>query len=106
MQIPFISVANKSRQSRWINPLLVILLLWGAMAFAIHTHHDDLPGHTTDAECQICLFATLSGSAVAQSELSLVSTQSLVSSIGSFAETLFIRPRLRIQEARAPPFIS
>jgi len=93
-----------SRRYRRLSPVLVSLLLWGAMAFAMHTHHDEVPG--SESECQVCLFASLSGSAVPQAVSTLTPVISQVSIAETSIEGILITPQIRTQEARAPPAIS
>jgi hypothetical protein len=94
------------RQYRSINAVLVFLLLWAAIAFALHTHHDDPFGHSHHAECQICLYATLGHAPVPEATKILAPFLLLDSVYETLPENLFVRPQLRIQQARAPPFIS
>ena len=81
--------------------MLVFLLLWGAMAFALHTHHDELEG--SENECQVCLFGALSNSSVPATEQAPTVTQTIVSVCDSIIKIDFISSQIRAQSARAPP---
>lgn len=91
------------RQSRLLIQMLVFLMLWGAMAFALHTHHDELEG--SDNECQVCLFGALSNSSVPASEHAPIVTQTIVSVCNSITKIHYINSQIRAQSARAPPVI-
>jgi hypothetical protein len=107
MQIPLFSTAQMIRRYRWLSPSLVFLLLWGAMVFALHTHHhhhDELTGE--DSECQICVYGALSGSSVPETGNDLPAIVSLSPVSEILPQILYIPDQVRVQEARAPPDIS
>jgi hypothetical protein len=105
MQVPLFSPAQIIRRYHWLNPSLVFLLLWGAMAFALHTHHhDELPGE--DGECQVCLYGALSNSSVPETGNDLPIFVSVASVSETLPQILYITTQLHVQEARAPPDIS
>jgi hypothetical protein len=81
--------------------MLIFLLLWGAMAFALHTHHNELQG--SDNECQLCLFGVLSNSSVPASENVPIVTQMIVSVCDAVEQIRYINSQIRAQSARAPP---
>jgi hypothetical protein len=83
--------------------VLVFSLLWGAMAFALHTHHDELEG--SDSECQICLFGLLSGSSVPVTVNTLIPILTIATVCELIPQIVFITRQVRIQEARAPPMV-
>jgi hypothetical protein len=95
------SPAQAIRQRRMLIQMLVFLLLWGAMAFALHTHHDELEG--SDNECQVCLFGALSNSSVPASEHAPIVTLMIVSVCESITKIGYISSQIRAQSARAPP---
>jgi hypothetical protein len=108
MQGSLFTTVNMNRRKHWLSPLLVFVLLWGTMAFAVHTHHhddhDELP--TGDSECQLCLFASISSAAVAHANPELIRIVSLVSVSELITESVFISLHLHSQQPRAPPTIS
>ncbi len=105
MQIPLFSTAQMIRRYRWLSPSLVFLLLWGAMVFALHTHHhDELPGE--DSECQICLYGAFSSSSVPETGNHLPTVVSVVPVSEILPQIIYIPTQVCVQEARAPPDIS
>ncbi len=108
MQNPFFTADNMNRRMRWLSPALVFLLLWGAMAFAIHTHHHDDHDEAPvgDSECQLCLFASITASAIPYSAPTLNSVVSLVAVSDPLTETVYLSRYRHTRQARAPPVIS
>jgi hypothetical protein len=105
MQTPLFSPAQMIRRYRWLSPSLVFLLLWGAMVFALHTHHhDELPGE--DSECQVCLYGALSNSSVPETGITLLPMAPVATVSETLPQIVYIPTQLRVQEARAPPDIS
>ncbi len=100
------SVTHIIRQYSWVSPIIVFLMLWASMVFALHTHHhhDEISDH--DSECQICYYASLNNSVVPETFYSSNPVVILSSVTEILTETVLIIAQIRTQEARAPPFIS
>jgi hypothetical protein len=91
------------RHRRTLIPALIVFLLWGMWAYAVHNHDDALSGDND--ECRICLYGAHSSAPLPAEAIATVSIQpDLVAEW--FTNFLFISPQMRAQEARAPPYVS
>lgn len=106
MQRTLLTTADMNQRMHWLSPALVFLLLWGAMAFSVHSHQLDDEGSVGDSECQICIFASISAAPVPHTTPILTPLVSLVSVSESLTEAVYISLQLYSRQPRAPPAIS
>ena len=77
------------------------------MAYALHSHHhDEGEVATTDVQCQVCLFATLTHSPVPDAGFIPHPVSLLISLCLVFGYTIYVSALRTVRHARAPPSIS
>jgi hypothetical protein len=91
------------RHPRTLIPALIIFLLWGMWAYAVHHHDHALSGD--NGECRMCLYGAHSSAPLPAEAIALV-TIPPDQVMQWFSDFLFVSPQTRAQEARAPPYVS
>jgi len=84
-------------------PVLIVSLLFGMWAYAVH-HHDHLTSGG-NGECRICLYGAHSSAPLPAGIIAAIFVKPLLVP-DRFPAFRFISSHIHNQEARAPPFFS